>query len=65
MPTCLVLPLTPDRLKLYCYNRVEELYAEHKTATPERRELIFGGVEELRALALAVESAEKEESRGG
>jgi hypothetical protein len=32
--------LTPDRLKLYCYNRVEELYAEHKTATTERRELI-------------------------
>jgi predicted DNA-binding protein len=65
MPTCLILPLTPDRLKLYCYNRVEELYAEHKTATTERRELIFGGMEELRALALAVEAAEKGEVCGG
>jgi hypothetical protein len=65
MPICLTLPLTPDRLKLYCYGRVEELYAEHKTATPERCELIFGGMAELRALALAVESAERGEDCGG
>lgn len=60
-PALLVLPLTADRLKRYCYSRIEQLYQRSKM-TPQDREMVLGGMDELRALANAIDAAEKTET---